>query len=110
VQKAALVETHNSQQQQQWQQQELHKQPAASQSIHQILNPSPASSFSESFIYSGKQGGGARVLWEGHDIVPRETRHPTSPNVNNLGKASVLHFAFTTFCSWGHAKLSLPFI
>jgi hypothetical protein len=28
-------------------------------------------------------------------------------NVNNLGKAAVLHFAFIPFCSWGRAKLSL---
>jgi hypothetical protein len=32
-----------------------------------------------------------------------------SLNVNNLGKA-VLHFAFTPFCSWGRAKLSLQII
>jgi hypothetical protein len=29
--------------------------------------------FSESFISSGKQLGRAPVLWEGHDIVIRET-------------------------------------
>jgi hypothetical protein len=28
-----------------------------------------------------------------------------SLNLNNLGKAAVLHFAL--FCGWGHAKLSL---
>jgi hypothetical protein len=71
VQKDALVETHNSQkQQQQWQ---PHKQPSASQSINQILNQSTASSFSKSFIYNDKQGGGATVLGEGNDIVTRET-------------------------------------
>jgi hypothetical protein len=32
-------------------------------------------------------------LGEGHDIVTRETCIPTSLNVNNLGKAAVLHFA-----------------
>jgi hypothetical protein len=62
------------------------------------------SSFRESFISSGKQGGGATVLGEGHDIVTRETLVPTSLNRNNLGKVTVLHFAL--FCSWGHAKLS----
>jgi hypothetical protein len=31
------------------------------------------SSFSESFISSGKQGCGAAVLGEEHDIVTRET-------------------------------------
>jgi hypothetical protein len=51
----------------------------------------PDSSFSESFISSGKQGGGATVLGEGHDIVTRETCVPTS--LNNLGKAAVLHSA-----------------
>jgi hypothetical protein len=64
------------------------------------------SSFSESCISSGKQGGGATVLGEGRDIVTRETCIPTSLNVNNLGKAAVLHFAL--FCGWGHAKLSQP--
>jgi hypothetical protein len=51
-------------------------------------------SFSESFIPSGKQGGGAAVLGEGHDIVTRGTCVPASLNVTNLGKASELHFAF----------------
>jgi hypothetical protein len=51
------------------------------------------SSFSESFIFSGKQGGGAAVLREVCDIVTRETCIPTSLNVNNLGKVAVLHFA-----------------
>jgi hypothetical protein len=77
-----------------------------------ILTSSPPiqktlSSFSKSFIYSGKQGGGVRVLGEGHDIVTRETCLPTSLNVNNLGKAAVLHFAFTLFCDWGCAKFNL---
>jgi hypothetical protein len=66
------------------------------------------SSFRESFIYSGKQGGGAVVLREGCDIVTRETCVPTSLNINNLGKAAVLHFAL--FHSWGHTKLSLQII
>jgi hypothetical protein len=33
-----------------------------------------------------------------------------SLNVNNLGKADILHFALAVFCGWGHAKLSLPII
>jgi hypothetical protein len=66
------------------------------------------SSFSESFISSGKQGGGVTVLEEGRDIITRETCIPASLNVNNLGKAVVLHFAL--FCGWGSAKLSLPII
>jgi hypothetical protein len=47
--------------------------------------------FSESFIPSGKQGGAA-TLGEGRDIVTGETCLPASLNVNNLGKAAVLHF------------------
>jgi hypothetical protein len=50
-----------------------------------------ASSFSKSFIPSGKQGG-AVVLGEGHDIVTGETCAPAPLNVNNLGEAAVLHF------------------
>jgi hypothetical protein len=50
------------------------------------------SSFSKSFISSGKHEGGARVLREGHDIVIGETCIPTSLKVNNLGKAAVLNF------------------
>jgi hypothetical protein len=52
-------------------------------------------SFRESFICSGKQGGGATVLWEGCNIVKRETCVPTSQNVNNLGEATKLHFSFS---------------
>jgi hypothetical protein len=110
VQKAALVETYNSQQQQQ-QQWQPHKQPAASQSESPPIKPyqsNPWSPFGLSFISSGKQGGGATVLGEGCDIVPRETCIPTSfSEQKQLGKAAVLHFAFSPFCSWGHAKLSL---
>jgi hypothetical protein len=32
-------------------------------------------------------------IGEGHDTVTRETCLPTSLNINNLGKAAVLHFA-----------------
>jgi hypothetical protein len=77
VQKAALVET---------------QQPASAAANQNLPSKSLKSSFSESFIYSGKQGGGATVLWEGRDIVTRETCVPASLNVNNLGKAAELHF------------------
>jgi hypothetical protein len=66
------------------------------------------SCFSQSFISSDKQGGGATVLREGSDIVTKETCLPISLKVNNLGKAAVLHPAL--FCGWGHAKLSLLII
>jgi hypothetical protein len=79
VQKAALVETHNSQQQQ---------QPIKTPHQKRLI-----SSFRESFISSGKQGGGATVLREGCDTVTRDTCIPTSPTINNLGKAAVLHSA-----------------
>jgi deoxycytidylate deaminase len=47
------------------------------------------SSFSESFIASGKKDG-AVVLREGRVIVTGETCVPAS--LNNLGEAAVLHF------------------
>jgi hypothetical protein len=62
-----------------------------------------ASPFSESFIPSGKQGGGATFLGEACDIVIRETFLPASLNINNLGKAAVLHFPLLG----GYANLSL---
>jgi hypothetical protein len=55
------------------------------------------SSFSESFIPSGKQGGAA-VLGKGCDIVTGETCITASLNINNLGKAAeLLHLAFIGF-------------
>jgi hypothetical protein len=83
VQKAALVETH------------LLAAAAANQNppsknLHQKI---PMSSFSKSFIYSGKQGGGATVLREGRDIVTKGTCVPSSLNLNNLGKAAMLYSA-----------------
>jgi hypothetical protein len=45
------------------------------------------SSFSESFIHSGKRGG--------QDIVPRGTCIAASLNVNNLGKAAERYLAFS---------------
>jgi hypothetical protein len=81
---------------------------SSSQLPHQQpTNQYTKSSFGESFTYSVKQGGGATVLMEGCDIVTRETCNPYSLKVNVLGKAAVLHFALTHFCSWGRAKLSL---
>jgi hypothetical protein len=60
------MRTHNSQQQQQ-----------PIKIPHQNL----MSSFRESLISSSKQGSGATVLREGHDIVTRETCLPTSLNI-----------------------------
>jgi hypothetical protein len=52
-----------------------------------IKKPPPSkslkSSFSKYFISSGKHGGGATVLGEGHDS-----------EINNLGKAAELHLTF----------------
>jgi hypothetical protein len=53
------------------------------------------SSFSESFISSGKQEGGAIVLGEGHHNVTRGTCVSASLNINNLGKAAELHLSFS---------------
>jgi hypothetical protein len=61
------------------------------------------SSFSKSFINKEVE----QQFLGGGDIVTRETYDPTSLNINNLGKAAVLHVAFTPFWSWGYAKLSL---
>jgi hypothetical protein len=97
VQKAALVEM---------QQPAAANQKSAPENLPSIPHQKTLlSSFGDSFISSGKQGNGATVLWEGRDIVTRETCIPTSLNINNLGKAAVLHFV--VFCDWGHAKPSL---
>jgi hypothetical protein len=66
------------------------RKPKAKASKQKAQSKSLASSFSESFIPSGKQGGTA-VLGEGCDIVTGETCVPASLNINNLGEA-VLHF------------------
>jgi hypothetical protein len=55
------------------------------------------STFKESFIPSGKQGGRAAVPEEGHDTVTRGTCIPASLNINNLGKAAELQLAFLLF-------------
>jgi hypothetical protein len=64
-------------------------------SVNQLKSPikKPMFSFNKSFISSGKQGGLATALGEGRDIGTRETCLPTSLNINNLGKAAVLHLA-----------------
>jgi hypothetical protein len=64
-------------------------------------------SFSKFLIYSGKQGSGATVLGGG---VAGGTCDPYSLNINILGKAVVLHFAFTLFCSWSRAKSAYRFL
>jgi hypothetical protein len=76
-------------------QQQSHKSPQAA---------NQKSSFSCSFISSSKQEGEATVLREEHNIVIRVT---CILNINNLGKASVLHFASCFLLQLGHAKLSL---
>jgi hypothetical protein len=53
----------------------------AGQPIQKTSIKNPKSSFSDSFIFIGKQGGGAIVLMEGHDIVTREISIPTSLNL-----------------------------
>jgi hypothetical protein len=68
------------------------------------------SSFSESVIYNGKQGGGVTVHGEEHDTETGQICNCYSLNINILGKAPVLHFALTLFCGWGCAKLSLQII
>jgi hypothetical protein len=60
--------------------------------FHQSSIEKPESSFSESFISSGKQEE-EQQFSERRDIVTRETCVPTSLNINILGKAAVLHFA-----------------
>jgi hypothetical protein len=87
VQKAALVETHSSQQQ-------CQQQPIKISHPKALHQKNLLSSFRESFISSGKQVGGATGFREGCDTVTRETCIPTSLKVNNLEKAAVLHFAF----------------
>jgi hypothetical protein len=74
--------------------------PAASSAAAKLANSQPTiSSFSKSFIHSGKKGGGTTVLREGHDIVTGETCDHYSLNINILGKAAMLHLALALFCS-----------
>jgi hypothetical protein len=82
-------------------------QPVAAAANQNPPSKNLVSSFSKSFISSSKQGGGATVLREGHNIVTRETCIPTSLNVNNLGKAAVFASYLALFGGWGCAKLSL---
>jgi hypothetical protein len=70
---------------------EIQQSAAAEASANQNLPPKNLlASSSKSSISCGKQGGGATVLKEGFDIVTGETCVPTSLNVNNLGKRTVL--------------------
>jgi hypothetical protein len=72
------------------------QKPKASSKKPKAKSKSLPSSFSKS---SGKQGRDAvlRVL---HDIVTEETCVPASLNINNLGKAAVLHFPFLWLVLW----------
>jgi hypothetical protein len=87
--------THNSQQQQR----HSRKQPTnpnpsilhPSPSIHQSTPPHP-SSVSLLYTVVNKE---VEQQFSGRG----ETCLPTSLNINNLGKAAVLHFVFTLFCS-----------
>jgi hypothetical protein len=82
------------------------------------------SSFSESFIPSGKQRGGATVLREGCDIEEKQLSWILLSHsllwlglcqipayrlfdINILGKAAAMHFTLALFCGWSCAKLSL---
>jgi hypothetical protein len=64
-----------------------------------------ASSFNDSFISSGKQEGGTTFLGEGCDTVTRETCAPTSLNINNLGKAVVIHFVLRSLLWLGQCQI-----
>jgi hypothetical protein len=92
VQKAALVET---------QQSAAGHSAAISQATPRQPIKTHQKTLLSSFSKSGKQGGGAAVLGEGHDIVTRESCIPTSLNLN-LGKAAVLLCALS--CCWGCAN------
>jgi hypothetical protein len=63
---------------------------AASKAANQSIQTNPLSSFSESFIYSDKQGG-ATVLGEGHDIVTRNLPSYFS-EIKHLRKSSCAAF------------------
>jgi hypothetical protein len=77
----------------------------------QSKNPSSkslASSFSESFKSSSKQGGGAAVLRKGHGT---EQEKLVFLLLNNLGKAAELHLAFSLSSAAGAVpNLSLQII
>jgi hypothetical protein len=104
MQKAALVETHNSQRQ--WQpiripiKKPFHQSP--------IKNPSCPPTVSESFISSGTQEGAATALQEGHDIVTTETCIPTSfSECKHLRKSSCASHALLQL---GPCQIQLWFI
>jgi hypothetical protein len=92
-------------------QSKLIKPPSILQSSNQSPSINSQSFFSESFISSGKQGGGATVPREGCDIVTRENCIATPFSEHKqLKKNSCAAFCLHPFCGWGHAKLSLQII
>jgi hypothetical protein len=84
-------------------QQQHQQQPI--KNFHQKTSPPPSVSLLYPVVNNEME---QKFLGRGTAIETRETCVSTSLNVNNLGKAAVLHFAL--FCSWGCAKLSLPII
>jgi hypothetical protein len=62
------------------------------------------STSSEFIIYTGKQEVKQQFWRAGVDIVTGRTCDRYSLNINTLGKADMLHFALTPFCSWGCAN------
>jgi hypothetical protein len=69
------------------------------------------SSFRESFISSGRQGGGTAVLGDGSDTETGETCVPASLNINNSGKAAELHLLVSLSSAAGAVpNLSLQII
>jgi hypothetical protein len=73
-----------------------------------------SSSFSEFFIYSGKQGGGATVLGGGgHDIVVNRNRGNLRlllSKYKHLRKSSCAAFCLHPFLQLGLCQLSLQII
>jgi hypothetical protein len=84
------------------QHQQHHSAAVPSQAVNQSIHPPTKTSST----FSGKQGGGATVLSEGHDIVTRETCIPTSLNINNR-KIAVLHFASHSFLQLGPCQTQM---
>jgi hypothetical protein len=104
-----LSQTHNSQQQQAATNLCSSVGPLASHLAvaptphKQPTNQIPPSSFSESFIYSGKGGDGVTILGEGYDIVTKEMCSVS--DCKQLRKSS--HAAFCSHSLCGHVKLIL---
>jgi hypothetical protein len=79
---------------------------ACSQSINSFHTKIPINSLG-SLLYTGINKEWSNSSQGGAWHCNKRNLRSYSLNVNNLGKAAVLHFAF---CSWGHAKLSLLII